>query len=438
MPLEQFRKARQAYWRWLPEGRILGLVATAGRASDALVTVLLRGELSLQAMSLVYTTLLSLVPFLALGFSLLKALGVHNSLEPVLLESLKGLGPVQAAEVAHNLIGFVENIKVGVLGSVGVALLLYSALSLIQKVETAFNMIWRVARPRGLSQRIGEYLAVLTVGPMVVFSALGATASVLNNGVVSWLAKVPVMGFVLQTASAALPYVLIVSMFTFLYMFVPNTPVKLRAAFIGGAVAGTFWQTASFVFAAFVAAATNYNAIYSGFAIVIFVLIWLQLGWLILLCGCQLAYYAQYPWRMNPYANHLQPAGRAREQLGLALARAVAQAFVKGGAVPTRTQLAQSLGVTETVAVELAAPLVDGGVLAFSGDRWLPARDPSSITVAQLWSALRGAAAEGGSENVIASNQWLINIEMAAEKAGCVTLRDWAIAPDKASLAPPL
>ena len=107
-------------------------------------------------MSLIYTTLLSLVPLLALGFSLLKGLGVHNSLQPVLERFLAPLGP-QGTQISQNVIAFVENIKVGVLGSLGVALLLYTALTLIQKMEQSFDYIWRVEVPRRLGQRLTEY-----------------------------------------------------------------------------------------------------------------------------------------------------------------------------------------------------------------------------------------------------------------------------------------
>ena len=294
---DQVQALRLRLWQAEPGSRLERRGLALARGADALLEVLWQGQLSLRAMSLVYTTLLSLTPLLALGFSLLKALGVHNSLEPFLLESLKGLGPEQAREVADNLIRFVENIKVGVLGSLGVALLVYSAMSLIQKVEEAFNHIWHVERVRGLSQRFGEYLAVLMVGPVVVFAALGVTASLLNNQAIAWLAQIPGFGFLLYLVSALLPYALMVGMFTFLYAFIPNTRVGMRPAFAGGLFAGLMWQSASYAFAAFVAGATNYNAIYSGFAIVIFVLIWLYLGWLILLCGCQVAYFAQCPHR---------------------------------------------------------------------------------------------------------------------------------------------
>lgn len=426
MSTDRLRALRHQLWLARPRGRLEAQLLAFARGADALTEVLWQGQLSLRAMSLVYTTLLSLTPMLALGFSLLKALGVHNSLEPFLLESLKGLGPEQAREVAGNVIGFVENIKVGVLGSLGVALLVYSAMSLIQKVEEAFNHIWRVERVRGLSKRFGEYLAVLMVGPLVAFSALGLTASLLNNRVVDWLAGLPAFGFVLYLVSALLPYALMVGMFSFLYAFIPNTRVRMRPALIGGLIAGLMWQSASYAFAAFVAGATNYNAIYSGFAIVIFVLIWLYLGWLILLCGCQISYFSQHPRRCGPFAEVAPQGSRAREQAALGLVAAVLVPYVRGEQPPSRDQLGRRLGLSEPMLVSLAEPLVLAGVLAATEDRWVPARDPAGLSLHQLWQILRGPSPVA-TEGLQPAADWLSQVEVAAAPAGAQSLRDWAV-----------
>ena len=124
------------------------------------------GQLNLRAMSLVFTTLLSLVPLLAISFSVLKGFGIHNEIEPILMNLLSPLGE-KGSEIALRIIEFVENIKVGVLGSVGLGLLVYTVMSLMQKIERAFNFAWRVNTPRSFSQRFSGYLSVLMVDLMV-------------------------------------------------------------------------------------------------------------------------------------------------------------------------------------------------------------------------------------------------------------------------------
>lgn len=364
---------------------------TLGRYLFAVARDMLDGQISLRAMSLVYTTLLSLVPLLALGFSLLKGLGVHNSLEPALERFMAPLG-VQGAELSRNIIAFVENIKVGVLGSLGVVLLLYTVLSMIQKVADSFDFIWRVQARRRLSQRLTEYLSLLLVGPAAIVFALGITASLLNSSAAGWLSSYEPFGFLIYLLGRLIPYVVIVGLFTFLYAFVPNTPVRLRAAFGGGLLAGFLWQSASLAFASFVAGSTNYNAIYSGFAIVIFLLIWLYVGWLILLVGCQLAYYLQHPDRLAPTSTLPQLSGRGAELLGLQVLRLVGRRFLAGEAPLTRDELRRDMPGPAEHTDRALALLLHHGVLAEGGPdgrTLLPQRDLATVNLGALWRALR-------------------------------------------------
>lgn len=401
-----------------------------GRYGYALARDLFEGQLSMRSMSLVYTTLLSLVPFLALGFSVLKALGVHNTLEPVLRQFLRPLGP-QGAEITSNLIGFVEKIEVGVLGSVGVALLFYTAISLIQKVESSFNFIWRITRPRPFAQRIGEYLGVLMVGPVVVFSALGMTASVLNSGVVEDIRSIEPFGFLLYSLTRMIPYAMIVGMFTFLYAYIPNTKVNLRSCAIGGVVAGVLWQTASFAFASFVASATEYNAIYSGFAIVIFMLIWLYVGWLILLIGCKLTFYLQNPAHLNPDRGPPPQSGRHAEYLALMIMGTTGRRFIAGLSPLTQEDLARELGATADHLAPAIETLIQRGYLAEAGrerTQLVPARDLDGVTLGSLWRDLR-AGINPPKPNDALGRDVLERLDVAeqcfVDEGGGVTLREW-------------
>src|SRR5438132_10273726 len=136
-----------------------------------------RGDvLNLQAMSLTYSTLFSLVPFLAVMFSVLKAFGVQNGLEPFLAQLLQPFGN-EASQVMTSIMKFVENIQVGILGAVGVAMLFYTVVTLVAKIEDALNQIWRLPHSRTWGQRITVYLSVILVGPVMVFTALTLTAS---------------------------------------------------------------------------------------------------------------------------------------------------------------------------------------------------------------------------------------------------------------------
>lgn len=410
-------------------GRFPQQLRKVGRYLYALGRDLLDGQIRMRAMSLVYTTLLSLVPLLALGFSLLKALGVHNSLQPVLDRFLAPLGP-QGVQLSQNIIAFVENIKVGVLGSVGVILLLYTVLSMIQKVEDSFNFIWRVEARRKLGQRISEYLSVLLVGPAAIVLALGTTASLLNSELVATLSRVEPLGLIFFVAGRLVPYAVIIGLFTFLYAFVPNTRVRLRAAFGGGLLAGLLWQSASLAFASFVANSPNYNAIYSGFAIVILLLIWLYVGWLILLVGCQLSYYLQYPERLAPTRVAPLMSGREAESLGLWVTGLVGRRFLAGEAPLTRDQLHRDLPAVPEHIDRVVEILLHHGVLVEgAAGELLPRRDLDSLTVAQLWQLLRAGLDDRlrGRDALAREVQELVASAEAgfAEGGGRRTLREW-------------
>ena len=141
--------------RWLfepPEsiyGQPLWKLTRILRYPYALIRDILRGDLTLRAMSLVYTTLLSIVPLIAVSFSVLKGLGYHRELEPVLYAFLEPLGD-RGYELTRQITTFVDNVRGDVIGSLGVLFLLYYTMSMIQKVEESFNFVWRVEQPRSL------------------------------------------------------------------------------------------------------------------------------------------------------------------------------------------------------------------------------------------------------------------------------------------------
>ena len=247
----------------------------------------------LQAMALSFKTLLSLAPLLAVIFSLLKGFGVHNRMEPALAEALEPLGD-KGREITANLIGFVDKMSAGALGSIGLIALFITVLSLMGTIEEAFNHIWRVKSPRRLGRRFSDYLSAILVGPVLVFAAVTITATLQNNAIVRSLLSLQALGTVILALLWLVPYLTLWGAFTFVYMFIPNTRVKLHSALVGGLVAALLWQTVGWAFAVFVASSTQYYAIYSSFAILLLFLFWLHAGWIIVLLGAEVAYAHQH------------------------------------------------------------------------------------------------------------------------------------------------
>jgi len=382
------------------------------RFGYVLVRDMATGQLNLRAMSLVYTTLLSLVPLLAVSFSVLKGFGVHNQIEPVLFNFLQPLGP-KGVEVGQRIIEFVENVRVGVLGSIGLALLFYTVISLLQKMEEAFNFVWRVDRLRSLSQRFSNYLSVLLIGPVLIFTALGITASVMNTTLVQAVVAIEPFGTMFVVAGKFVPYLLVIAAFTFVYQFIPNTRVRVGAAAIGGILAGTLWEATGWVFAVFITTSSKYAAIYSSFAILILLLFWLYLSWLILLFGAQISFYVQHPRYLTRQPVRMHMSNRLKEKMALLVMYLVA--YNHHYNLPPWTEYALSERIDTPVGPlqRLLKLLVDGGFLVSTAEdppTYLPARDIETILVTDLVASVR----EAEESDVLAQDR-LISIEPVNE-----------------------
>jgi len=355
----------------------------------ALVRDLLAGELNLRAMGLVYTTLLSLVPLAAFAFAVLKGLGVHRDLEPLIYEFLHPVGE-RATELTAQFMDFVENVRGDVLGSVGLAFLLYTVVSTIQKIEEAFNFAWHVERPRSVMRRVSEYLSLMVIGPIfivVVFSLFGALS---NQAAMQWLRQHEPFGTLIGMSGIIGPFLFVTGVFTFLYTFVPNTRVRLKSALIGGVAAGLLWSASGELFARVVAASTRMVAIYAGFAIFLAALIWIYLSWLILLVGAQLSFYVQNPRYLRVGQGNVRVTSALRERLAFTVMLLVARKFVAGEPPWELRALSEDLEIPGSALAGVIGSLEHAGLLTLTEDEELvPARDLEGIQLADVLQAVR-------------------------------------------------
>lgn len=357
-----------------------------------------KGQLTLRAMSLVFTTLLALVPLLAVSFSVLKALGVHNQIEPLLLQFLAPMGD-KGVEINNRIIGFVENVKAGVLGSVGLLFLFYTVYSLINKVETAFTHIWQLSRKRSLLRRFSDYLSVLFVGPVLVFSALGISAAIAGTSLIQLLISIEPFGALFNILTRLVPYFLIITAFTFLYMFIPNTRVKFRAALIGGLVSGIVWQSSSWFFASFIMSSSNYTAIYSGLAVLIFFMLWIYLNWLVLLIGASLTYYIQHPENRVPDRHQLSLSIVEKEQLSLSLLFLIGRRLYDRQPAGNSYDFARYLQVPVRMVEVLLDLLVKSGLLIETSAEpptYMAAQALDQLTIKEVLHVVRDAHIRAG------------------------------------------
>jgi membrane protein len=401
----------------------------AGRLVLALLRDMFSEQLSLRAMSLVYTTLLSLVPLLALSFSVLKGFGVHNQLEPLMLSVLAPLGE-KAGQITEQILGFVSNMKVGVLGAVGLGLLFYTVFTLMHKIVRAIDFTWNNHADRGFARRFTDYLAMLLVGPVLMFSVAGAMVGFVETQTIQSLLEIEFIGQIYELARQWLPFGLIVMGLSFIYWFFPGVRVRWYAALAGGVTAGLLWKTIGWVFAVFVVNSSKYTAVYSAFATVLLFMIWLYLSWLILLLGSRIAFYVQFPRNTCP-----EPEGggpQSQEYLGLKLIHHIITAFQGEQGRPSKmSELVAFMQRPAERLQPLLAILVQAGYLIQVEERdplYSPARDPDKVMLAEVVRVFREGP-EGPIKTVSGDDlvmETLSTVNQAIEQAlGEVSLKHW-------------
>ena len=351
------------------------------------------GQLNLRAMSLVYTTLLSLVPLLAVSVSVLKGFGAKNYIETTLPTFLEPLGE-RGKDISDTIIKFVEGINSGILGSLGLALLLYTVVSLMQKIESAFNFTWHVNEERSFARRFSDYLSVILTGPLLVFSAMGLTASIASSTLYQTAMSYQFFAVIIGVFELVIPYMLIILAFTLLYIFIPNTKVKFVPALVGATIAGILWQTVGWLFASYDVSSANYTAIYAAFAALFFFMIWLYISWTIMLIGGSIAFYYQNPAFRSRSLRKLSLSNRMKEKAALLMMTKIADIYYKKQSPLTLDELVNYLNIASESLAPVVESLKNNGLLIRTDTDpagYLPGQSPDVLPVIDILKAVRSA-----------------------------------------------
>ena len=359
------------------------------RNAYAVLRDIFSGQLTLRAMSLVYTTLLSIVPLVAVSFSALKAFGVHKDVEPHLYGLLEPLGP-KGAEITDYVMNLVSNVNSNVLGGIGFIFFIYTAISMVQKIEDSFNYVWYVSKPRSFATRLVEYSTVLIVGAIAVGLSVKALAEFSKEKLVVSIQESTAFAPVFTITDRLTPYLITIGIFTFLYKFMPNTRVKFRSALVGGVAGGFLWVTTSKIFATFIATSTNRQAIYASFAVAISTLILLYLNWLILLIGSQIAFYFQNPAYLRIGRREPRLSNAMRERVALNIMFLVGREFRNPVLSVNLSSLSRTLRIPSITLAPIAAGLEANGLITSNeNEALLPGREMSRITLQDILAVVR-------------------------------------------------
>lgn len=441
-PIERFLELRIRFFNWLLSGNASASIPWWKKAAlkvTRIIAAVLRdlsdGQLNMRAMSLVYTSLLSLVPLLAISFSVLKGFGVHNKIEPFLLNVLSPLGQ-ERFEIVPRIIGFVDNIKVGVLGFVGIAVLFYTVIALMTKIERAFNYTWNVSESRRFAARFSDYLSVLLIGPMLIFISVGLTTNFYESEILLSLSERPVVAIFIELLHVIIPYLLLTGAFAFIYVFMPNTRVKPVPALIGGAVTAIMWKVLGLAFATIVTGSASYSAIYSAFATLIFFMIWLYAGWLVLLIGACIAYYVQNPSNVLISRDSLIMSNEMRERLALSIIGRVGLGFYTDAKTWTVEDLAEVMKLPIRVVQRSVGTLKGAGILVQDGMNpfhLIPGKPFDTLTISELLKAVRSSETERGfiasrAQSEVKVLEMMDRIDRGYQKEfGRLTIKQWVL-----------
>ena len=437
-----YRWFSEEIWRLDTSPR--GLAARTGRRIGRLGFLTASGfhgdRCLVRASALTYTTVLSLVPLLAVCFSVLKGLGWYEEFRQETLKTwLDQLAPESAGGSTdfaqglragiENVLGLVDRTDLRGLQAIGLVLVIWAVIRLLGTIEASFNDIWGARRSRSFLRKLTDYLAIVFVAPILLVVGGAVSAAVRKSeGALFGVDLSEAAGWLLRFAPLFLSWLA----FSFVYAALPNTRTRIRASLIGGFVAAVAWQAALALHVEFQLGVARYNAIYSTFAALPIFLIWVQLSWAIVLFGAEVAYAVQHEGEFRRIVGWREPSPSERARLVVRVAARLAQAFVEDTAPRSEGDLARELGVPSTPVDDALEVLAAAGLAAASEEDearlWRIARDPARVTLSDvLDAALAGGdgalAAAGELDRIVDRQLGLLGEERRGSPAN-LTLRE--------------
>lgn len=339
------------------------------------------------AAALSFKSALSLVPVLALIFSVGKGFGVKNIIEPFIMKHFVG-GEI-ANDIFPQVLAYVENTSVKALGTIGLIFILYTAISMISDIERAFNRIWSVKRARSFYRKFTDYLFILIVGPLFLSIMLSVSPLLSSHTITQKLMEYGLFAGAFGLFIKTMPWLASIIVITLLYLYIPNIKVKVRAALFAGVLAGMAWQLTQLLFIQFQIGVSRYNAIYGTFATVPIFLLWLQASWIIILAGAVLANACQNRSTTHNFSVETIPFGE-REKLLFVVLVQVCKHYDAGEGQSSVNQLASELLLPEEVIREACDILIDMNYLVSLEDEegnlaYIPEQPPASMNLADFF-----------------------------------------------------
>ena len=365
------------------------------------------------AAALTYSTLLAIVPIMAVVFAIARGFGYNKYIETWFREALSS-----QPQVAEAIIGFVNSylvhIKSGIFLGIGLLFMLWTVIMLISNIEKAFNDIWQVSTPRSIFRTITDYMAMFLLAPIiiVVTSGISIMMATFANGIGETLIVGPTLRFFLRL----LPYIIMSGVFIALYVFMPNTKVKIRSAIIPGILAGVAMQGLQLVYIHSQIWVTGYNAIYGSFAALPLFMLWVQISWTICLFGAELSYANRHLDYYDYDTNTEELSYRYRTMLCAMLMSCICKRFADGKKPYSASKLRKETKIPIRIVNDLLMQLIKAGmVVEVTSDEksetshFMPAEDINNLTLGKMVERLE------------AQGHWKIDLDVSSQMT-----KEWA------------
>jgi membrane protein len=341
-----------------------------------------------RASALTFYSLLSVVPVIAMMFGVAKGFGLEKRVETEIVKRMQG-----QEEVAERIINFadsmLEKASGGFIAGVGVAFLFWAIIKVLSNIESSFNDIWGVKTARSIGRKFSDYLSMMLLCPFLLVMASSATV-VISSQVRHIIEKIPVvstLGPVIVLPLKLLPYCTIWIAFTFVFIFMPNTKVKLKSGLLAGIVAGTFFQIVQWIYINFQIGAAKYGAIYGSFAALPLFLLWLQISWLVVLFGAELSFAHQNVETYEFEQDCLSASNSFKRLLALLITHHLIKNFCEGRPPQDAETISHKLEIPIRLVRQILFELVESGIISevrTDDDRdvaYQPAVDAGKLTV---------------------------------------------------------
>lgn len=349
----------------------------------------------LRASALTFYSLLSVVPVVALGFGVAKGFGSEKNLEKQLLEKFPGQEDVlmQVIGFAHTLL---EETKGGMIAGIGVAVLFWIVIKLLSNIERSFNDIWGVKEARSAGRKLSDYVSIMLICPILVIMSGSITVFIVTQItlITEKFALLGVFSPIIFFMFKLLPYCAIWGVFTFIYIFMPNTKVNFRSGLIAGVIAGTIYQVAQWAYISFQIGVAQYNAIYGSFAALPLFLIWLQISWLIVLFGAEISFALQNIDTYEFEPDCLRVSTSFKKLISLQTAHLLIKNFSNGHAPLTAIQISHILETPIRLVSQILYEFVESGIASetkteeYNQFAYQPSRDINILTIKYIFDAL--------------------------------------------------